>query len=168
MLLVVARQRAAYTGLVERFGAGDVEFAAGIGEARDRLERWDPTALVVGSSVDDVFGLVEDVRAGRFDRPSLPIVAVTDDGDRARELGVDETVPTSVDPGDLVAAVERAVLLGQYKAAVNEFFDVCRERAHGAGSTEGSHSARRTADAALEAIQDRDDAVPLESLIDGD
>ena len=168
MLLVVEGERTSHARLVELVGSGDVALATGLEEARDRLERSSPAAMLLGVPMEEAADLVEAVRAGRFDRPGLPIVAVTDDERRAHELGVDETVPTSLEAEALLSAIERAVLLGQYKAAVNEFFDVCRERARGSRVDGRSRSARRSADAALEAIQARDDAIPIESLIDAD
>lgn len=168
VILVVEGVRASYSNLVDVLGATDLELATSVAEARDRLDTSEPVAMLLTLPVEEATGLMEDVRAGCFDRPGLPIVAVTDDDEeRAVDLGVDETVAVPVDGPDLEAAVERAALLGRYKSAVNEFFDACRERAAGSDVEVRSLTARRAADACLEEIQERDDSATIESLFQG-
>lgn len=168
MILVVQGERTSRSELVDLLGATDIDFAAGVAEARDRLETTNPVALLSSLPVEEAAPLVEDVRSGRFDRPGLPIVAVTDgDAERAAALGVDETVETPVEGPALEAAVDRAVLLGRYKSAVNEFFDACHKRANGCEVGRRSLAARRTADDRLAEIQERDDPLVFERLFQG-
>ena len=168
VILVVEGARASYAELVELLGPGDLELTTSVAEARERLETTNPIAMLLTLPIEEAAALVEDVRTGTFERPGLPIVAVTDDdAERATDLGIDETVPMPVSGPALEAAVERAALLGRYKSAVNEFFDACRDSATGSDTARGSLAARRTADACLEEIQKRDDPLSIERLLSG-
>jgi len=168
VLLVVEGAQASYARLVEVFGSTDLVLATTVAEARNRLEATTPSAMLLTRDLDDrTEALVEDVRAGRYGRPGLPIVVVVvgaDDRERAAELGVDETVTAPVSPPALEDAVDRAVLLGRYKSAVREFFDACREQAVG-DRAESPVAARREADAVLAEIHAHD-AITLERLLD--
>lgn len=168
MIFVVEGERTSYAELVELLGSDELELTTSVAEASERLEVTSPIAMLLTLPLEEVAALVEDVRAGKFGRPGLPIVAVTDDDtQRASDLGVDETVAMPVTGTALEAAVDRAALLGRYKSAVNEFFDACRDRATGSDAAGGSLTARRTADACLEEIQKRDDPLSIERLFSG-
>lgn len=166
VILVVEGERADYATLAEALGSEAIALATGVEEARDRLVSPNVSALFLTGPLDgEAATLVEDVRAGRFGRAGLPIVAVVDgDGDRATALGVDETVAAPVTAAEVKSTVEQAILLGRYKLAVNEFFDACRERAEG-GREAVPPSARRTADEYLQEIEARRDPIPFESLL---
>ena len=168
MILVVEGERASYADLVDRLDPAGVELATSVREARDRLDATMPDAVLLTLPVADAAPLLEEVRAGRYDRPGLPIVALADgDAALAEAIGVDETVEVPVSDSTIEAAVERAALLGRYKDAVNEFFDACRERAEGEAVGDRPREARRTADACLEEIQEREDTVAVEALFQG-
>lgn len=147
---------------------GDVPLdgAATTGGARKRLARSDPSVLLTARSPDQATAaLLADVRAGRFGSPDLPVVAAVDGDDAlASDLGVDLTVPVPLEGPALRDAVERARVLGKYRDAIGEFFEISRQKSRGSATAERLAVARREADRWLSAIETADE-LPVEVLL---
>lgn len=142
--------------------------ATSVTDARERLGDTSPSVMLLAAPVgDETAAPIDDVPAGRFGHPGLPIVAVLDgDRERAVALGVDETVAAPVTGDEIVSALERAALLDRYTVAIDDFFDACRTRAERESGVEPSLAARRDAGEVLAELQAKDASVPFEILIE--
>lgn len=167
MILVVEGEHLSFARLAGLVGAARLDLATTVPEARERLGTTAPTAVVLGDPVvDEAADLVADVRDGRLGQPWLGVLAVTaDDGRAGGGTGVDVTVRRSADGPTLEAALERTVLLGRYRRAIQSFFDACHA---GKAAERGSmRAARHEADSCLEALQNREEPVPIDRLLGG-
>lgn len=169
VILVVEGEYLSFGRLAGLVGRETLDLATTVAEARERLGATAPTAMVVGGPVaDEATDLVEDVRAGRLGPPWLGVLAVTAAEDRwDGAAGVDSTVRRSADGPALEAALERTVLLGRYRRAIQSFFDACHERPGAASPGASLREARLEADTCLEAIQAREEPIPIDRLLEG-
>lgn len=141
-------------------------------EARHWCDTQSPSLVILACEFDAAADLIRDLRQGKFDNPTVPIVALVEEPTtRERELGVDETVETPLDENAFRTAVERAFLLGEYKTAVDEFFELSQEFAASEDDLPALTepwallSARDHADECLEKLRTRERGIPFDRLL---
>lgn len=153
-------------------GTSEISGVATLAEARRWCDARSPSLVIVACEFADAEGFVRDLRRGEFGDPAIPIIAIVEEPTtRERDLGVDEVVDMPIDDEALWTAVERAFLLGEYKSAVDEFFELSREFAASeddipalTGSWE-LLSARDHADDCLEKLRTEEREIPFDRLL---
>lgn len=168
MLLVAGGHTVPNPRLTDLLAAYRLERATTLVEARERCQNGHPDVVVLATdpTAKSTGNFITEIRAGRYDHPELPIVAVAG-GEEAAPDGVDEVVAPPLTGKSLRTTVERALLLGEYKDAVTDYFSLCRERATGDHPRPTEYrAARAEADSARNAIVTHPVSISFERLLD--
>lgn len=171
MILLVAAESAA-DGYTQALPDVRVE-RVGPSAAADRLADAMPGVVVVDrtSAGSDADAVVERVRSG--DRPDVPVVVVaSEDVSHLPLLRFDAVLGPPVAEETLRDAVERALAVGEYRDAVEDLYERCREYAEGdpvpLEDAADVRAARDRADDLLADLVDRDPGVVVDLLWEPD
>lgn len=147
----------------------DVHTVTSVADAREWCLSNQPDVIVLGGDLETAADFVHDIRNGSLLQERTPIVAVSDDTTVDPEsLGIDEVLTPPIDTERLQESIQGAMLLDEYKTAVDEFFDRCEEQASDDLDTifaeDSVREARIRADESLEELKE-ERGIPFDQLI---
>lgn len=169
MILVVEGGQVDSATVGEALPDRELHGSGSVAAAREWCRSNDPEVVVIGCGIETAADFIHDIRTGSLFQTRVPIVAVTDNSTvDPHAYGIDEVLRTPVNADRLQESIRGAILLDEYKNAVDEFFDKCEKQATDDLETifaeDNVREARIRADESLEELREKN-GIPFDQLI---